>query len=1143
MAYVIIAILTLIALLGIWVTGLLLHWSVATMLIATGIAVGVAILALLIVLMIKLMKKGPAKPAAAKAPAPATVDLAIAKANIKAQNQQWREFLGSLKAAQLDGPALAQHPWYLVLGGTGAGKTSLMAFSGLGFTSVGGVGRTGGLEIKPTTAFDWWRTEDSLFVDTPGRFLNDPKAHPEWLNLLKLISTHRRNLALNGVLVCVPVGDLLRKGHEAMNAEAQAIRDRLDELTLHCGAAVPLYLVFTKCDAIGGFKDFFANIVRQEKEQVMGATLPWPLAGDIPGTFTTEHQRLAEALGTRRLMAMASARGDEAQKKLFQFPIQFQALNRVLNDFVTSLLHAGLRETATLRGFYFSSCFHTQQMMPSNMPGMPSAPGLAAAPTPASDSNLDKSIFFDPGKAGTPMPGVGGPSSDARLGFFLYDLFAKVVLPDRVMARQTRRAGRRQRQARFLMLLAIPLLAIAAIAWMAFSTTQVLATLETLHQPLEQVQTVAKSSPRDITRNLQALDQLGERITTLRRDGDSRLSTAVDAAATVQLERLRALLVEPSARIVHDDLDRARTQLQRSGRDATVAVQDEVYELYRVYQMMAGNMAFDVPSVRSVLEAKRRWYTGIESAPGKADKAAEDSARRHLDLYLVASGHTAKLRVETDKRLEEAVKRELGEGLWIRQAYEDILRSVAGRYGTTKAETLLTGPERSALALGHEFSLTFSQTAWDEVVKKAIDEKAEILERTFQELGNPRPASQLAKRLTDRFMEDHVRHWMTLLTTPTVATMRDFRDAPDLIARLSGRDSPIPELVRGTFRELALRTSGLAVLNDKEDLPWLEPSLLALGELRKDAQDYLASTEPGRRSGDIEKIRKLVERFNAVRQKIEDALQPLPSERRKAMLKGYENLLASLFAPLDQEIAQEQDRQWSDTVYRPFADQFAGRFPFAKDSRDDVIQADFAKLFNPVSGRIWAALLPIEGLRAIKFMGRPMVTLSADYERTARAAAEIKQIFFAGNSETINAPFTLTLIQREGVEDVVFSIGTQNYGLYDRPDAKFPLALKQGDASMSSRITIRIGNSQWRDLTILKQDWAVLRVLRAGDGKLQPKGGYLCTWSFEGANNATFKACALLDANGFEKAVVGDLLTSFSVPEHINNQSATTGSR
>lgn len=705
MAYVLIAILTIVALLGIWITGLLIKWTIATMAVASGITIGAALLAVLIILMIKLLKSRSAKPTAAAKPAAATADIVAARANIKAQNQQWRDFLVSLKAAHLDGPALTQHPWYLVLGGAGAGKTSLMAFAGLGFTSVGGVGRTGGLEIKPTSNFDWWRTEDALFVDTAGRFLNDPKALPEWLNLLKLISTHRRNLALNGVLVCVPVGDLLRKGHDAMAAEAQAIRDRLDELTHHLGAAVPLYLVFTKCDAIGGFKDFFANIGRQEKEQVMGATLPWPLAGDLPGTFTTEHQRLAEALGTRRLMAMTSARGDEAQKKLFQFPIQFQALNRILNDFVTALLHAGLRETATLRGFYFTSCFHTQQMMPAGMPGMPAAPNPGAPTVPASESNLEKSIFFDPGKAGTPMPGVGGPSSDARLGFFLYDLFAKVVLPDRVMARQTRRAGGRQRQARFLMLFLAPLLAIAGIAWIGWNTTQDLATIESLHAPLAQVVTVAKSSPRDLVRNLDALDALGRRIAELRRDGDGRLAEAVDAAAALHLERLRALLVEPCGRLVHDDLDRARTQLQRSGRDATVAVQDEVYELFRVYQMMAGNLPFDVPSVRAVLEAKRRWYTGIESAPGKADKAAEDSARRHLDLYLIEAPRVAQLRIETDKRLVEAVTRELGEGLWIRQAYEDIMRSVAGRYGTTRAETLLTGSERSALVLGHEFSL------------------------------------------------------------------------------------------------------------------------------------------------------------------------------------------------------------------------------------------------------------------------------------------------------------------------------------------------------------------------------------------------------------------------------------------------------
>ena len=53
-----------------------------------------------------------------------------------------------------------------------------------------------------------------------------------------------------------------------------AIRKRIQELYERCGMRVPIYVMLTKCDLIAGFVEFFADLTKDEREQVWGMTFP-----------------------------------------------------------------------------------------------------------------------------------------------------------------------------------------------------------------------------------------------------------------------------------------------------------------------------------------------------------------------------------------------------------------------------------------------------------------------------------------------------------------------------------------------------------------------------------------------------------------------------------------------------------------------------------------------------------------------------------------------------------------------------------------------------------------------------------------------------------------------------------------------------
>ena len=51
-------------------------------------------------------------------------------------------------------------------------------------------------------------------------------------------------------------------------AHARAVKQRIQELHEHLGVRFPIYVLFTKCDLLAGFVEFFSDLSREQPEQV-----------------------------------------------------------------------------------------------------------------------------------------------------------------------------------------------------------------------------------------------------------------------------------------------------------------------------------------------------------------------------------------------------------------------------------------------------------------------------------------------------------------------------------------------------------------------------------------------------------------------------------------------------------------------------------------------------------------------------------------------------------------------------------------------------------------------------------------------------------------------------------------------------------
>ena len=100
----------------------------------------------------------------------------------------------------------------------------------------------------------------------------------EWLGFLNLLKKYRKSNPINGVIIAISISDLLESHEDDIAVHAQNIRTRVDELISRLGIVFPVYLLFTKCDLVDGFIQFFEDFSRSEREQLWGCSLPQHLS-------------------------------------------------------------------------------------------------------------------------------------------------------------------------------------------------------------------------------------------------------------------------------------------------------------------------------------------------------------------------------------------------------------------------------------------------------------------------------------------------------------------------------------------------------------------------------------------------------------------------------------------------------------------------------------------------------------------------------------------------------------------------------------------------------------------------------------------------------------------------------------------------
>ncbi|CNH99067.1 type VI secretion system membrane subunit TssM [Yersinia pekkanenii] len=260
----------------------------------------------------------------------------------------------------------AELPWFMVLGTKSAGKTSLILSSGQDFPLPEQLNRIGKENVS-TQHCECLFSNDALFLDTAGKYIDDGKTHQtEWNGILKALKKYRPVKAVNGVIVAISVTDILGKSKAELLSLSATLRTRLDEVRGALGVRFPVYVMVTKLDQLSGFDEYFRNLTAEDREQIWGVTFPYTEEKGRADMALEQRISSELALLENRISNNMHVRQQEEysvtdRKGMYALPQDFRMLSQRVTEVLQNVFFASrFDETkfhTTLRGIYFvSSC-------------------------------------------------------------------------------------------------------------------------------------------------------------------------------------------------------------------------------------------------------------------------------------------------------------------------------------------------------------------------------------------------------------------------------------------------------------------------------------------------------------------------------------------------------------------------------------------------------------------------------------------------------------------------------------------------------------------------------------------------------------------------------------------------------------------
>jgi type VI secretion system protein ImpL len=1058
------------------------------------------------------------------------------KEEIEALKVQFDQAVASLKGSKLgkgrSGSAvLSALPWYMFIGPPGSGKSTALQHSGLQFPSVGQAGK-GVRGVGGTRNCDWWFTNEAVLLDTAGRYVTEDEDRGEWLSFLDLLKRGRKRRAINGVLVTISIPDLLQTNDEELEAHAKKIRARVDELIGRLGIVFPVYLLFTKCDLLRGFVEFFEDLNRAEREQIWGCTLPRAMSAGMspPRVFEVEFRRLGEALDARRMARLASARGSQKIRDIYGFPLQLTSGRERLARFVEVLFQPNpYQENPIFRGFYLTS--GTQEGTPIDR--------ILSAVSRASGLSEVISESFETEKESK--------------SYFIKNLFTDVIFPDQVLAGSSSAMERQRGYLRVGIFAGAVAALVIAVVWLSFSFLANRQFVASVKAASLRVVRMNPEDERQFVPNVGLLDGLRARLEQLRdyaqdgpplrlRGGLYRGSALYQPVRSLYARHFNEMFLLPTRSVMEIELAGFVANPRNLAADRDT---DYYYSLLKAYLMLSDPARLDPVFLNPWLQRLWRDLLVAQYGAGTVREGLDEAVTRQMVFYGDQLLRDTVPPMAADTRLVKDTQRVLQAVPMIDRAYARVRRQASEGLKPYTLETALRGRPQDALTASARVPGLFTESgggAFRETM-------ATVLEASGEEgwvLGVPEPARpDMEAALEAKYFEEYVKQWQLFLEGVQIRPADSLADTVKQLEVLTADDSPLVTLLNDVVVQTDLgskpgQAMGVAsslvqkvkrgLRLDRAEASASEPAPTHPVAVRfRFLRDFVTPSADGKRPAPLslylEELRKVHEAIRPMAQSGAAATDTRATAETTTggtndlalALRNTERLVQSfdpeakrivgglLLKPVSaavggvMAIAQSDlNKRWRADVYEPCARSIAGRYPFNRGG-EDVALADVAEFFHPQEGLLWKFYdqelksFVEEGPDrwALRKRGEGGLVLSSEFLENLRRARLISDSVFPRGQADPRISFDVYPYPISGATEILLHVDGKDLRYRNEPQEWHELMWPGPSGTSGAAVQVQLGG---RAVKHFPGRWGWFRLLDAG--RLTPAGAsrYRVEW-------------------------------------------------
>ncbi|MDP9044090.1 MAG: type VI secretion system membrane subunit TssM, partial [Pseudomonadota bacterium] len=678
-------------------------------------------------------------------------------------------------------------PWLLLLGAPGSGKTSLAMGATLHGGGLRAATETPWRDEQRQADIEAWISDDAVWLDTHGRWTlphDDDSGARSWFRLLHGVRRLRSRPALNGVVICVAVRELLDTPPESRKRLAESLRGRLADVCDLLDQRVDVFIALTGLDRLDGAVSFLSMMDVDRWGLGLGMTLdarPDGEGGDLATASWRKSLLDLERRVQQQVLFAAPASGDiSLNVQQLRFVETLARLRGPLLDLLQWAIAPGDAEaSAALRGVWFGSVAQIVD---------------------------DAPVAVDQGVSPDELP--------ARL---LSQLWSPLYRQATTYPEGgSRPAGRRSWRARLGAGMRWGALATATalcLGWIAAGYLRERDNLERLQAQFTEAKRLAKGRADGVSAGSALIDAA-----TQMRYAREQAETASQLMPTTYVEHRRVAVIANET--YHRHLERTLMPEIYNAVQQTLVAQvagspGDLYQTLKIYLMLSR------PQRRSPDELERwisaRWESLSGGQYADEDRRVLIEHARALfalpalpatpeNAELVRSARVKAAQTPSVARVLQHIR---SQGL--PPNVSDISLARAAGYGSSLSLRMRSNlPATDPVVQGWYTRAGYLDTFLPRLSPSAraiLEEESWVL-RDERLTGNAfeieRTVEKLADATRNQFLQDYVQKWQAFLNDVTVRRFTGLDDASQLAATLIDPQSPLAQLLRFAGRETSL---------------------------------------------------------------------------------------------------------------------------------------------------------------------------------------------------------------------------------------------------------------------------------------------------------------------------------------------------